>query len=156
MPGIVWVSYICPSDHNAPEGRALSSVPTAHKLIRLQTHAVPSHPVATSNVQKMSPLALQTASWVTSSHRWEVTKTRKILNLQPFGQQTQTTLWAESRHTTENDSNTGPNYIYTNPKAHQLIQRQKCIKKNCPCNLTLLLKQGKSFAQCLQHHIFVN
>ena len=31
MPGIVWVSCICPFDHNDPKRRTLSSVPTAQR-----------------------------------------------------------------------------------------------------------------------------
>lgn len=58
-------------------------------------HTVRSYPVATSDVQKMSPLALQIGIWVTNSqiqiHKGG-RKIRKILYPEQFGQENQTML----------------------------------------------------------------
>lgn len=56
----------CP--HTLQAGPGLSTSLSASKA-----HTVPSYPVATSDVQKMS-LALQIGSWVTKSHTHEMTK----------------------------------------------------------------------------------
>ena len=142
-----------------PERRALSSVPT--------THWTQAYPSPNPRCSFTSCCHLQCSEDVTTcltnselSHQFTQMRSnknkRKILNLEQFGQQTQTMLWAESRHTTENNSNMGPNYICTNPKAVSSsclstdsgseMYLKNCPwekKKNCPCNLILLLKQYK-------------